>query len=83
MCIEAKNFCFVLPQNIYHSVNSKVLLTKNYESKFSFKITYKGDHHVNLIKNWLKTLKLEKYLINFVSAGYYSMELMTLQMISK
>ncbi len=50
------------------------------------KVTFlfnKGDNNIMLIKNWLTKLKLDQYLVNFVRAGYYSMELLTLQMISK
>ena len=43
----------------------------------------KNDRNINKLNEWLKALKIENYLENFVNNGYHSIELMQLQMDSK
>ena len=43
----------------------------------------KDDSNINKLNDWLKSLKIENYLENFVNNGYHSIELMLLQIESK
>ena len=66
---EAKNFNTKLPDEIYY-------ICKDLKN-------YKKDIHIQKLYNWLNEIKLGEYLINFIKAGYYSKELIIMQMISK
>ena len=65
---KAGNFIFLIPKEVY------------YISQFE---NYKSDRSINKLNDWLKSLKVENYLENFVKNGYHSIELMLLQMESK
>ena len=41
------------------------------------------DENIQKIYNWLKMIKVENYLENFLEGGYYSVELILMQMNSK
>lgn len=43
----------------------------------------KKDENIQKIKNWLKMIKAENYLKNFLDGGYYSIELLLMQMNSQ
>ena len=66
---KAGNFEFQIPKNVYYICND----LDNYEEDF----------HIKKLKEWLKGLKIENYLLNFIEGGYHSIELMLLQMESK
>ena len=66
---KAGNFFFNVPKNVYYSCND---LNK-----------VQNDININKLKNWLKNLKIQIYLTNFVFNGYHSIELLLLQMESK
>ena len=66
---KAGNFVFQIPKNVYYICND----SENYENDF----------HIKKLKEWLKGLKIENYLVNFFIGGYHSIELMLLQMESK
>ena len=66
---EAKLYNFKLQKEIYYT--SKDL--KNCEN----------DINIQKLNKWLKEIKLEEYLFNFIDAGYHSKELLLMQMISK
>ncbi len=65
---KAGNFVFPVPKEVYY-----ISQTNN----------IKNDRNINKLNDWLKTLKIEMYLDNFVKNGYHSIELMLLQMDSK
>ena len=66
---KAGNFMYPIPKNVYHICN-------NLDN-------YKNDYHIIKINEWLKELKIENYLENFVQNGYHSVELLLIQMASK
>jgi hypothetical protein len=66
---KAGNFAFQIPKKVYYMLND----INNYDNDF----------HVKEIKAWLKELKVENYLENFVNGGYHSLELMLMQMETK
>lgn len=65
----AGNFSFPIPKGVYYTCND----LDNIDS----------DIYIRKLNNWLKNLKVENYLINFVSNGYHSLELLLVQMESK
>lgn len=65
----AKNFPFEVPNSVYYTCTDM----SNVDN----------DPHIKKLSNWLKSLKVESYLNNFVSNGYHSLELLQLQMESK
>ncbi len=65
----AKNFPFEVPNSVYYTCTDM----SNVDN----------DPHIKKLSNWLKSLKVESYLNNFVSNGYHSLELLELQMESK
>ena len=71
----ANNFNFDLPKNFYYSDNS-------YNDNNN--ILNRNDNILNnniiQLKNYLKNLKLERYLMNFINNGYHSIELLLMQM---
>ena len=66
---KAGNFAFQIPKKVYYILND----IDNYQNDF----------HIKEIKEWLKELKVENYLENFVNGGYHSLELMLMQMETK
>ena len=65
----AGNFAFPIPKGVYYTCND----LDNIDS----------DIYIRKLNNWLKNLKVENYLMNFVSNGYHSLELLLVQMESK
>ena len=66
---QAGNFPFSIPKEVYyHPVNL---------------IDFMEDNNIQKIYNWLKMIKVENYLKNFIEGGYYSIELILMQMNSK
>ena len=63
---KAGKYNFTLPKNIYYEI-------KNAENILE-------DFNVKKIYNWLKNLKIENYLENFLEGGYHSIELILMQM---
>ena len=63
---KANLFGFSLPKGVYHTCKD---LNKINEDKY-----------ISELNKWLKTLKVEKYLMNFVNSGYHSLDLLLLQM---
>ena len=41
-----------------------------------------NDENIQRLKNWLKTIKMEDYLQNFIKNGYHGIELLMFQMVS-
>ena len=73
----ANNFSFDLPKNFYYSDNS---YNDNNKINRNDKILNKN---IIQLKNYLKNLKLERYLMNFINNGYYSLDTIFIQMQSK
>ena len=65
---KAGNFIFPVPREVYYICQSE---------------NYKNDRNIKKLNDWLKALKIEIYLDNFVKNGYHSIELMLLQSESK
>ena len=66
---KADNFSFPVPREVYYNRNN----LKNFME----------DENIQKIYNWLKMIKVENYLENFLEGGYYSVELILMQMNSK
>ena len=66
---KANNFKFAIPRNVY------------YTCKNVNKIN--SDINIKNLRNWLKNLRIDCYLKNFVDNGYHSIELLFLQMESQ
>lgn len=66
---KAKNFPFAVPKNVYYTCNDLNMI--------------ENDENIYNLNNWLKNLKIENYLTNFIDNGYHSIELLLLQMESK
>jgi len=66
---EAGNFNFKIPKEVYYTC---INITN-----------FLHDNVINKLNNWLKDIKLDMYLENFLNAGYHSKELLVYQMISK
>ena len=64
----SNNFLFTIPKEVYYNIDNK----NNIEN----------DHSIKKLKEWLKTLKMEQFLMNFIDNGYYSIELLLMQMAS-
>ena len=62
-------FDFNIPKSVYY-------INKNIEN-------ISKDININKIYNWLENIKLEQYLNNFINNGYYSLELLLIQHLSK
>ena len=63
---KAGKYNFTLPKNVYYEIkNVKNILE---------------DFNIQKIYNWLKILKVENYLENFLEGGYCSIELILMQM---
>ncbi len=63
---KANIFGFSVPKNVYH-------ICQNLNNM-------NDDRCIKDLKKWLKTMKVEDYLMNFVNNGYHSIELLFLQM---
>ena len=66
---KAEKFSFNVPKNVFY----EIIDVENILEDFNVKKIY----------NWLKNLKVENYLENFLTGGYYSIELILMQMNSK
>ena len=64
----SKNFKFLVPKEVYYSIENKENLG--------------NDKNIKKLKEWLKGLKIENYLNNFINNGYFSLELLLIQMAS-
>ena len=64
----SNNFPFPVPKEVYHTIED---INK-----------IENDEHIQKLNKWLKNLKVEDYLINFIYSGYHSVELLLMQMIS-
>ena len=63
---KANIFGFSLPKGVYHICKD----LNNIED----------DNFILKLNNWLKTIKVEDYLMNFINSGYHSLELLLIQM---
>ena len=63
---KANIFGFSLPKGVYHTCKD----LDNIDD----------DNFIMKLRNWLKALKVEDYLMNFISSGYHSLELLLIQM---
>ena len=66
---KAGNFKFAVPKSVYYTC-------KNLNS-------VNNDINIKNFKNWLKNLRIDNYLKNFINNGYHSIELLFLQMESQ
>ena len=66
---KAGNFTYQIPKNVYYTCNDLE--------------HYMNDINIKKLNEWLKALKIENYLENFIENGYHSVELMLIQMESK
>ena len=55
-----------MPKGVYYTL-------KNYDN-------IENDEHIKDLNNWLSNIKVDRYLMNFVSNGYHSIELLLMQM---
>ena len=62
----SNNFDFPIPKEVYYNIKNK----KEIEN----------DKNIIKLKEWLKNIKMENYLKNFINCGYYSIELLFIQM---
>ena len=62
-------FDFNVSKNVYYCLNNLEKI--------------KLDINIIKLNNWLKDIKLEQYLKNFIDNGYYSLELLLMQSLSK
>ena len=65
---KAGNFIFPVPKEVYYICHNK---------------DNTQDKNINKLKNWLEELRISQYIDNFIKSGYYSLELLMLQMESK
>ena len=65
----AKNFVYPIPKGVFYTCDD----LDNIDS----------DIYIRKLNNWLRNLKVENYLMNFISNGYHSLELLLVQMESK
>ena len=66
---KAGSFGFNVPKSVYY-------ICQNVDD-------LENDFHINKLNQWLKNLKVEMYLGNFICCGYHTIELLLLQMESK
>ena len=57
---------FTIPKSVYYTL-------KNYDD-------LDKDQHIINLNDWLKNIKVDRYLMNFVNNGYHSIELLLMQM---
>ena len=89
---EISNFySFDIPKSTYNSIDINDFINTlkinqadvtSKDDSFILKKFKENEYIINL-ENWLKQIKLEKFLVNFINAGYYSLELLLIQYISK
>ena len=63
---KANCFGFAVPKLVYYTCQD----LENIDA----------DKNINKLKNWLVNLKMEDYLMNFISNGYHTIELLLMQM---
>ena len=63
---KANYFGFVVPKVVYYSCQNLDEID--------------DDENIIKLKNWLENLKMEDYLMNFISNGYHTIELLLMQM---
>ena len=66
---KAGNFKFDVPKSVYYSCKNMKKLN--------------NDNNIMNLKQWLKNLRIDNYLKNFITNGYHSIELLFLQMESQ
>ena len=66
---KAGNYSFAIPKNVYYFLQDVNNIN--------------NDENIKKIFEWLKVIKVENYLDNFIKCGYYSLELILMQMNSK
>ena len=66
----SNNFNFPIPKEVYYSIENK----KN--------LYCEKNLHLKKLEDWIKSLKIENYFNNFIKCGYYSLELLLVQMAS-
>ena len=66
---KAGNYSFPIPKNVYYLLEDVNNIN--------------NDENIKKIFEWLKVIKVENYLDNFIKCGYYSLELILMQMNSK
>ena len=64
----SNNFNFPVPKEVYYSIENNK--------------TIENDKNIQKIKHWLKSIKVDNYITNFINCGYYSLELLMVQMAS-
>lgn len=65
---KANNFEFTIPKSVYYiSINLEKI---------------EDDENVNKLYEWLGIIQLEEYLKNFINNGYYSIDLLFVQLLS-
>ena len=64
----SNNFIFPIPKEVYYCIKNIDNIDK--------------DQNIIKLKEWLQSIKMEHYLMNFVNCGYYSLELLLIQMAS-
>ena len=69
---KAELFNFPIPKNVYYDINNVNNISNILD-----------DSNVKKIFDWLRGIKIENYLENFIEGGYYSIELILMQMNSK
>ena len=62
------NFNFPISKEVYYSNENK--------------INFENDKNIQKLKEWLQILKMDKFIMNFIKCGYYSIELLFVQMAS-
>ena len=68
---KSNGFNFPIPTSVYYTV-------EDFNS-----VSYKENPCINRLFEWLKEIKIENYIENFISNGYCSLDLLLIQMISK
>ena len=63
---KSENFCYPVPKSVYYTCKNLDNIEK--------------DQHIMKLKYWLKSIRVDNYLQNFIKAGYHSIELLLLQM---
>ena len=63
---KANIFGFAVPKGVYHTCLNLEEIEK--------------DKHIMELNKWLKSLKVDVYLMNFVNNGYHSLDLLLMQM---
>ena len=70
----SKIYDFEVPTSVYHKLNANDTVSLN---------VLKMDPLIKNLDSWLSQIKLDNFTLNFVKAGYNSLELIYLQMNSK